>query len=541
MELKDLAKEWRIWVLGLALLFSTVMMFSFNPLPYEQGDNGEVDLVTNIQKGLDLEGGTRVLLSIQGNNTTEGMANEIAGILEQRVSAFGLTQTSVRTVRLGGEHMIQMEIASTNQSQLRDLVSQEGKFESRLPIPVSDTQEFSLGENTYNFQYENGQVTVAGETHDPGDQFKLDGTTFYYVNNTDSGANLHVVAYSGQDVEDVLTSDSRVTGGQGGYSFRFPVIITREAAQNVQEVSSNYPTITLQGQRDPYLGELDNSGQPAKLMLYVDGQQQSSLNVGAVFKNQVITQPSINGGGETAAEAREDMKELQAVLQSGSLPSPIQIDSMSTISSSLGGQFMSAAIISIVASLIAVGALIFARYGNAKLVLPIVITGSSEVYILLGAFFSTFITLDLASIAGIIAAVGTGVDDQIIITDESGNDKIRDWTKRLKRAFFVIFTSAASTIGAMAPIVSPSISNMAIGAAGLGLIGYDLYTKKTKPHHLLIGALAVAVSAVAFTMNPSGFALQAIRGFAITTILGVMVGISITRPAYAKILEYLEQ
>lgn len=201
---------------------------------------------------------------------------------------------------------------------------------------------------------------------------------------------------------------------------------------------------------------------------------------------------------------------------------------------------MSAAVISILASLVAVGGLIYLRYGDPRLVLPIVITGASEVYILLGIFFSTFITLDLASIAGIVAAVGTGVDDQIIITDESGRDKIRDWTKRLKRAFFVIFTSAASTIGAMMPIVSPSLSNLAIGAAGVGLIAYDLYTSKTKPHHLLLGALAVAVSAVAFTMNPSSFALQSVRGFAITTILGVMVGITITRPAYAKFLEYLE-
>lgn len=538
MELKELAKEWRVWVLGLALLISTLMMFPFNPLPYEQGENGEVNLVTNINKGLDLSGGTRVLLSVQEENVTDETVEQIKNILERRVSAFGLTQTSVRTVQLGGETMIQMEIASTNQTQLQDLVSQEGKFEARLPITVSDSLNFSL-QDTYQFDYQQEKITVDGNTYSPGESFTLENTRFYYVNNTETGANLHVVAYNGQQVEQVLTSDSRVTGGQGSYQFSFPVIITTDAAENVQRVASNYPTTTSAGQ--PYLGELSGSGQAAQLMLYVDEEQQSSLNVGAVFKQQVITQPSINGGGETASQARQDMKELQAILQSGRLPAPIQIDNISTISSSLGGQFMAAAVLSIVASLVAVGGLIYLRYGDPRLVVPIVITGSSEVYILLGAFFSSFITLDLASIAGIVAAVGTGVDDQIIITDESGRDKIRDWSKRLKRAFFVIFTSAASTIGAMMPIVSPSLSNLAIGAAGIGLVGYDLYTRDTKPHHLLLGALAVAVSAVAFTMDPSGFALQSVRGFAITTILGVMVGITITRPAYAKFLEYLEQ
>ena len=539
MEVKELGKEWRIWVLGLSLLIATVMMFPFNPLPYEQGDNGEVELVNNINKGLDLKGGTRVLLSVQEDNVTDETVEQIKNILERRVSAFGLTQTSVRTVELGGETMIQMEIASTNQTQLQELVSQEGKFEARLPMTFEDSLNFSL-EDTYQFQYQDEKVTVDGNTYSPGDSFTLEDTRFYYMNNTDSGANLHVVAYNGEQVEQVLTSDSRVSGGQGNFQFSFPVIITSDAAENVQKVSSNYPTTTGRG-GEAYLGELSGSGQTAQLMLYVDEEEQSALNMGAVFKRDVITQPSINGGGETSDQARQDMKELQAILQSGRLPAPIQIDNISTISSSLGGQFMTAAIFSIIASLVAVGGLIYLRYDDPRLVLPIIVTGASEVYILLGVFFSTFITLDLASIAGIVAAVGTGVDDQIIITDESGRDKIRDWSKRLKRAFFVIFTSAASTIGAMMPIVSPSISNLAIGAAGIGLISYDLYTRKTKPHHLLLGALAVSVSAIAFTLNPSAFALQSVRGFAITTILGVLVGITITRPAYAKFLEYLEK
>jgi len=368
------------------------MLFPFNPLPYEQGDNGEVNLVTNINEGLDLKGGTRVLLSVQEENVTDETVEQIKNILERRVSAFGLTQTSVRTVQLAGETMIQMEIASTNQTQLQQLVSQEGKFEARLPIEISDRLNFSL-EETYEFQYQNEKVTVDGTTYSPGDDFTLENTRFYYINNTEIGANLHVVAYNGEQVEQVLTSDSRVTGGQGNFQFSFPVIITSDAAQNVQRVSNNYPTTTARGQ--PYLGEISGSGQPAQLMLYVDEEIQSSLNVGAVFKQQVITQPSINGGGETSAQARQDMKELQAILQSGRLPAPIQIDNISTISSSLGGQFMSAAIISIIASLIAVGGLIYLRYDDPRLVLPIVVTGASEVYILLGVFFSSFITLDL--------------------------------------------------------------------------------------------------------------------------------------------------
>ena len=531
MELKAMLKEWRVlWL----LLWIGIALVGLGP-HYVTDDAGQVSIETDIKKGLDLKGGTRVLLAVQSNNTSEANVNQVKNILETRVSAFGLTETDIRTVQLGDDYKIQVEVASTNRTRLERLLAQEGSFESRMPLPVTDTRNFTLSENTYVFQNDGSGVTVNGNTYQEGDRFELDGTTFVYQNNSEGTANLEAIMYTGQDVEQVVRSDERVEGGQGGYQFRFPVIITSEAAENVRTVARNYDTVLIQNQ--PYLG-LD--GQPAQLRLYVDDDLQSSLNIAASFKRNLVTQPSISGGAPTAAEARTEMQELQSILESGRLPYPVQIESISTITSSFGGQFLTAAFISIVLSLIAVGGLIFVRYGDAKVSIPIVLTGSSEVFILLGVWFSTVATLDLASIAGIIAAVGTGVDDQIIITDESGRKVVRSWKERMKEAFFVIFTSAASTIGAMVPLVSPELSTLAVGAAGLGLIGYTLQGRGKNPHFLAIGALALGVSVMGMSISPSSFALQAVQGFAITTILGIMVGITISRPAYAKILEHLK-
>lgn len=199
---------------------------------------------------------------------------------------------------------------------------------------------------------------------------------------------------------------------------------------------------------------------------------------------------------------------------------------------------MAASILSIIGALLAVGVLIFVRYRNPKLVAPIVLTGASEVFILLGLWFTSFATLSLSAIAGIIAAVGTGVDDQIIITDESDRKTVKDWKQRMKTAFFVIFTSAASTIGAMVPILSPRFSAIMVGAAGLGLIGYSQYKDSAGSHYIAVGAMALTVGAFATTFPLSS--LQQITEFATTTILGILVGITITRPAYSKVLEHME-
>lgn len=525
MELKKLLKEWRVWVLILSLLASFAMLGPH----YDQNEQGDYVLDTGINKGLDLAGGTRVLLSINGTNVTEENVSSIENILSTRVSAFGLTQTSIRTVMLGDERRIQIEVANTNQSRLTDLLSQQGSFQARLDLQVSEEKQFDL-ENSYTLEKTSDGIRVNGTRYMPGERFKLDQVEFVYLNDSEDTANLEVVMYTGEDVQNVQESQEGITEGN---MRRFPIVISNSAADRITMITQNYDT-----RRSPngqsYLA-LEN-GDFAQLRLYVDDNRQASLQVASSFQTGAGTTQQIQVGGETPDEARAEAERIASILQSGALPYPVEIESISTITSSLGSEFMTAAIMSIISSLIAVGGLVYLRYGDIKVTLPIVITGSSEVFILLGGWFSTVATLNLASIAGIIAAVGTGVDDQIIITDESGRKRVRSWKKRMKRAFFVIFTSAASTIGAMMPIVSPEMSTMAVGAAGLGLIGYTLNGRKN-PHYLAVGGLALAVSAVSWTLNPSGFALQAVRGFAVTTILGIMVGISITRPAYAKILE----
>ncbi|WP_414836697.1 hypothetical protein [Candidatus Nanohalococcus occultus] len=528
MELKKMATEWRIWVLVLSLLAALAMLGPH----YEQQENGEYTIATGINKGLELQGGTRILLDVNGTNVSEENITEIRNILGTRVSAFGLTQTDIRTVRLGDERRIQIEVADTNQSRLTQLLSQKGSFQARLQLDVTGERQFDI-ENSYTLEKTSDGLRANGTEYMPGDRFKLDSVEFVYLNDSQETANLEVVMYTGEDVKNVQESEEGITQGT---TRRFPIIITTEAADRIETITQNYGTRrSANGQSYLSLG----GGSFAQLRLYVDDSREASLQVSSTFQSGAGTTQSIQVGGETPEEARAEAERIASILQSGALPYPVTIESISTITSSLGSEFMTAAFLSIVASLIAVGVLVFFRYGDFKVALPIVVTGSSEVFILLGAWFSTAATLDLASIAGIIAAVGTGVDDQIIITDESGRERVRSWKKRMKRAFFVIFTSAASTIGAMMPIVTPELSTMAVGAAGLGLIGYTLNGKKN-PHYLAVGALALTVSAVSWTMSPSGFALQAVRGFAVTTILGIMVGIAITRPAYAKILENIQ-
>ncbi|ABR54742.1 SecD/SecF/SecDF export membrane protein [Methanococcus vannielii SB] len=272
-------------------------------------------------------------------------------------------------------------------------------------------------------------------------------------------------AYVGQDISYV--EEPRMTASGYGVGFR----LSSDGANNFAEVAYG------------------KGGYPVEL--YMDGNLVSApilspdLADGRPHQSQVIT---VAGASPT----REDIEKawvIYTALKSGSLPVKVEIAYISSVSPTLGAEFIKGALIAGLFAFLAVATVISFRYKNPKIVLPILITGFSEVLLILG--FASLIDwkLDLASIAGIVAAVGTGVDHQIVITDETIAGESKKVTKNIKRAFFIIFGAAATTIAAMLPLF----------VMGIGML----------------------------------------KGFAITTIAGVLMGILISRPAFARIMQYV--
>ncbi len=537
MAVKDMLTEWRIILLVVVLAISAV---GLQPTYVAQDGSYDIEfrgLEDNL--GIDFRGGTQLLLRVDSDNQTEELVDEVAEVLRVRVNELGFQETTVNTIDIGEGYRISLTTAERNETRISNLISQEGAFQARMPFLFSDTANFSMSE-TYRFQEGNSSVDVGrwtdGEvehlqTLREGERMELEGTQLYYSGVNGSFQRMEIQVYDNQDIVSVRTGESTVRpAGQQPDAFEaiIPLTVSEESAQRLRDIANNYRaggSLTME------------DGSPAELTIFLDEERVTGFTVSDEFQRQLINNPSITITRESQSEAREEMREIQALLQSGQLPAPVEIETTSTLGSELGQQFMVASIISILGALIAVAMLIVVRYRNIKLSVPIVITGASEVFILLGLWFSTFATLTLSAIAGIIAAVGTGVDDQIIITDESDRTSVKDWTARMKTAFFVIFTSAASTIGAMVPLLSPRLSSMFVMAAGLGLIGYTHYKRRAGNHYMVVGLFALTVGAVATLFPLAG--LQQVEEFATTTIVGIMIGITITRPAYAKMLEHM--
>jgi preprotein translocase subunit SecD len=400
---------------------------------------------SNIRLGLDLSGGARVLVQPTEDVDAETM-DVVVETIKQRLNVFGLADVTVRPVSdLAGNQYVLVEVAGATERDVRELVLTQGKFEAKI----------------------GNEVVLRG------------GRDITYVCRSPECSGISQQQGCAQSAE--------------GYScaFQFSMTMTPEAGEKQANATSRLSIVNEGGQQ--YLNE--------SLELYLDDTLVDSLLIGASLKGSPTTQIAISGGGSgpTQRAAIEDtlyqMKQLQTVLITGSLPVKLEIVKTDSISAELGEEFISNALLVGVLAFLAVTVTLMVRYQRIRIAVPVLVTLLSEIIIILGVAALLGWNLDLAAMAGILIAIGTGVDDQIVIADEvlsrKGRSESASWRDKLKKAFFIIFTSYATGMAAMLPLLF----------AGAGLV----------------------------------------KGFALTTMIGITIGVLITRPAFAVIIEHLEK
>lgn len=396
---------------------------------------------TYLQTGLDLSGGARALVKAQNQSLSTAQVNELVEVIRNRFNVYGLSDINVVPVTdLSGESFVLIEIAGATPKDLQTLIAEQGKFEARIG---------------------NETAFIGGE----------------------------------RDITSVCRNDARCAGIQscsqgtdGAYfcNFQFTLYLSSAAAERHADITGDLAVVPYASGR--YLSE--------NLSLYLDDVLVDELLIGESLRGRVTSEIAISGSGTAATEADaydaavEEMHALQTVLVTGSLPYKLEVVKLDTISPELGQEFIRLLILAGLASLLAVSIFVFIRYRDFKSALALVAISLSEVVLILGIAAFIRWNLDLPSIAGILATIGTGIDQQIILLDESQRNRHLTVIERLKRAFGIIVGAYFTALVALLPLMW----------AGAGLL----------------------------------------KGFAITTIIGISVGVLITRPAFSDLLKNAE-
>jgi preprotein translocase subunit SecD len=238
----------------------------------------------------------------------------------------------------------------------------------------------------------------------------------------------------------------------------------------------------------------------------------SSLNKAPTRRMQATV-----GSGDVGSEKA---KMLNIHLREGALPVNVEIVGSGQVSAALGSQFKIQMVIAGIIALLAVAGMIYRRYREKRIVLPMIATSFSEVVMMLGVWAIAGWQLDLASLAGIIMVIGTGVDQLVIITDE------------LLRGGEAAASSAQRSIKERAAEVAEKagVGKMA------GTTSKVYLARLSRAFMIILGAAATTVVAM-LPLLFMGFG--ALTGFALIIILGVGLGTLIARPAYGRIIGHI--
>jgi len=476
-EIKGILSDWRVAILIILIILSLVAIY-----PHFD-ENG--DLATNLQYGLDLQQGAWIQLEMRA---------EVVGFTTDQV-------TSDFVSNLSKNLDTEVEVVDASHLEIRKYYTQE-----ELEKKFADVG----GKLT---SYQQGVSKSTAETVKSVLENKINtlGTKDAKV-NTLTGLN-NVARYVRIELAGVdMNEAQQIVGKQGKFEIR--IVSTGNETEHVlfgDAISSvRTPTQTPSGSNIWGVEfTLSDAGAKAfqdaaikygatddpdnhKLNMILDNKTVYSapLNsrLASSLKTEQIRQLVATTGSGTAGS--KEATNLEIHLRAGALPVDVSIAGSGGTSAPLGERYKVTVLLAGLLALITVAFVVYYRYREPSIVLPMVLINASEVVILLGFISAIKFQLDLPTIAGLIAVLGTGIDQLVIITDEILHEgKVPSpnlYLKRLARALAIIVAAAATVVIAMIPLVLMDLSTL--------------------------------------------------KGFAIITILGVLVGVIITRPAYGKII-----
>ncbi len=367
-----------------------------------------------IKLGLDLQGGTEFLVSLDTNhiqasdtnaaNTStverERLVSQAAEVLRRRVDRLGVAEPIIQPE--GANHIkIQLPgLSQANQDEARRNIQKAAYLEFRMVNPDS---EQLIKEGTVEPGYE--LLTLKRK--------KDDGT------------------YA---VETYEVQKKLANGLSGKYIKRaFPV---RDPTTGLPQIEFEFDSVGAEKFAD--LTE-NNIGQ--RLAIVLDGQ----LYTAPVIKSRIAGIGTIDGGNMDFDEAVNIANVLENPLET-----PVKIDQMLEVDPTLGKDSIASGINAALYGTLAVALFMAFYYHRCGIIADIAMI--LNLVILLGVMCSIGATLTLPGIAGIVLTVGMAVDANVLIYERLREEMGQGKSMRgavaaaYNRAFKVIFDSHTTTL-----------------------------------------------------------------------------------------------
>jgi preprotein translocase subunit SecD len=323
--------------------------------------------------GLDLRGGTQVLLRSRDPNIDAQSLDTARTVIESRVNGLGVSEATVQT---SGSDRVIVELPDVDQPETAlqtirstgklELIDPQGQYLPKgmlVRTTGSPTPSLTGSEGVTNTDTISGTQNV---------------TATQELAQAMSGPLFEVIS-DGAELDTTSVQPGVDQGGRPVVSFTFE----GNSATKLQ-------TFTAQ-----------NIGKPLTIVL--DNRVESSATI----------QDVLPGSGQISSQTTQDRDAIYNVLRYGSLPVGFDVETSRTVTATLGEASINASFIAGIVGLAAVALLMIFYYRLPGFLSVIALLIYTAISFALYRFIP--ITLTLAGIAGFILSIGLAVDGNVLI------------------------------------------------------------------------------------------------------------------------------
>src|SRR5208337_3555928 len=440
----------------LGFIVATMLFFLFGIFGIPKSFSGQgllTALTDHIHLGLDLKGGTHLILQVQVNDAVNVVAQNTVEVLKQQLHTRKIDFSDVSQSDPQGnpDHIVLKGVQPGARSDLLSIV-QERLPEYNLTSGADNTWTLAMKPQSL-VDLKNKAVSQAIETirnridalgvseptiqehglgqyqilvqlpgvDDPG-RVKdiMQSTAMLEIKQSLGGPYpSEQAALQAQPQPGVLPSDAILLPGHSvpGAQTEGPAwyLVSRVSAVSGKDLRDAQPTSDQNGQPSVSFTLTGEGGQRFysftsahvgdSLAVVLDNKVQEVANI----KEAIRDQGSISGGRMTEQQA----KDLSMILRSGALPASIKYLEERTVGPSLGADSIRSGVLAAIVGMLAVliFMLIYYRWAGVNADVALIL----NLVILLGFMGYFGAVLTLPGIAGVILTVGMGVDSNVLI------------------------------------------------------------------------------------------------------------------------------
>ena len=438
MSAANRARPGRLLIL-ITLVLGATILWAFWP-----GTSHEARL------GLDLRGGTQVILTPELAPGTEGVLtqdqiNQTVEIIRQRVNGFGVAEAEVTVQGSGANAAIVVTVPGVNPEGITNLLKQTARLDFRAVLAAGNGIEIAVPSASPSASPSVSPKAVVQPTELPIQAATSDELYEQYLSLNCFTPGLlqggraddptkYMLTCSKDGFEKFVLAPAFITGDQ---------VSDSQASLPQQGAGGWMVTLDFDSQGATKLSE-------ASITLSKLPSPQNRFGIvldGLVVSAPFFSEPILGGKAQIEGSFKaEEAKQLSQVLRYGALPVTLNIAESTSISPTLGQDQLSAGLLAgaIGLILVVIYLLIYYRALGFVAVFSLIVAAGFLWLLIIALGRSIGFTLTLAGIAGAIVAIGITADS-FVVYFERIRDEIRDG-KSLRVATELAWVRARRTL-----------------------------------------------------------------------------------------------